>query len=439
MSAKSKTTLSGVVVVGVVTIAIILQIAASGRRSEVRAAEEATARETTAAAPVRVEVAQPVRRPLTRVLKMPGTLLAGEAADLYAKTSGYISTVVVDIGSRVTKGEALITIDVPEMVDELRQAEAVSEAKRAKVGALQAKVAQAESMIATARAEVQWFAAEHELWKITAGRKKLLWEENAIAEQDLDESNSRLAVAGAQLRIAEAKVASAKAEHQSVSADVAVAGAQVAVEEAKVARIKTLMEYATVRAPFDGVITRRLVDPGAFVRSAADGTTTSLLTIANDSYIRLVLGIPESDVPYVHVGTKVKIDIKVLEGETITAAVTRTAVALEADTRTMRVEIDMDNPSGRLAPGMYARVTVTLEYKQQAIMIPSKAIRVRDREVSVWIAEGGLVKAKPIKIGYDDGIWVEVVEGLTGDEQIIFGTSSAVAPGARVTAVPVDL
>lgn len=384
-----------------------------------------------------VQVSQPVTRALTRTLRIPATLQAIEAADLYAKTSGYVSSVAVDIGSRVKKGDALLSIDVPEMADELRQAEAVLKAKQAKVRALEAKGLQAESMVAIARAEVQRYTAEYKLQKLTTDRRATLIKENAISQQDFDEVTSRLAIAEAQVKIAEAKVAGADAEKQAADASAAVARSEVAVEEARLARLRTLMGYVTVRAPFTGVITERMVDPGAFVRSAAEGTTGSLLRIADVSRIRLVLRIPEVDAPFIKIGTEVEIVIKALGSEPIRAAIARTAVALKASTRTMRVEVDLDNGSGRLAPGMYAQVSVKLETKSHAMLVPSKAIRVRGRELSVWVAEGGVVKALPIKAGYDDGIWAEVLEGLSGSEEIILSATSKVSPGASVRTVRV--
>lgn len=422
-------TLSGVAVVGVVTIVLVAGMLGSDRDGIAQAAEE---NESVVAPPVRVEVAQPVHQPLTRVLRMPATLLAGETADLYAKTSGFISTVAVDIGSRVDKGDALLAIDVPEMLDELRRAQALITAKRATVDAFNARILQAESKIATARAEVERYSAEHRLWKITTERRQQLLDENAISRQNFDEVESKLAMADAKVRIARSRVIGAQAEHQAVEADVAVAQAEVAVEEANVQRIETLMKYATVRAPFDGVITDRFVDPGAFVRSAADGATTPLLTIANVDYIRLVLEVPETDAPFVQIGTEVDIDIKALGGDPLSASVTRTAMALKANTRTMRVEIDLENTDELMSPGMYAQVDVSLEFQQRALVIPSKAIRVRGRELSVLVADGTVARRVSVKIGYDDGILAEVIEGLEGDEQIITSASGTVAPGAPV-------
>lgn len=433
-----KMTMTGCVIVALVSLAVVGRILSTDDGVQARAATGDDSRGRSDTPPVRVVVVKAEQRPLTRVLRMPATLQAGESADLYAKTSGYVSTIVVDIGSRVKKGDALATIDVPEMLDELHQAQAVREAKRANVGAVKARVAQADSMIATAQAQLQRAAAERELWILTVNRKKELLDAQAIPDQAFDEARTRLAMAEAQVQTAKAGVASAEAQRQAVEADVAVAQSQVAVEEARVARLNTLMNYATIRAPFDGVVTDRHVDPGAFVRSAAEGAGHSLMTIANVSYIRLVLEIPEVDTPFVGVGTDVTVDVKALKDDPITATVTRSAMALKAKTRTMRVEVDLENRSGRLAPGMYAQVEVKLESKSQAMLIPSKAIRVRGKKISVLVAQNGIAQAKPVTIGYDDGIWAEVITGLGGDEEIIISASGAIAPGAPVHAVAVD-
>ena len=434
MNRKAIATVAGTVVVALVTLVFLVTVMKGGRQAQ---AQTADVGKSATAEPLSVEVIQPTRRPLTRTLHMPATLLAGEAADLFAKVSGYIATVSVDIGSAVNKGDVLLSIDVPEMMDELRQAEAILAAKGAKVEAFQAKVTQAKSRVLMARADVERYTAEHELWKITTQRKEELRKETAISQQELDEAISKLAIARAQSRISETKVAAVDAERDAIIADMAVAQAEVAVEEAVIARLKTLMEYTTIRAPFGGVITERLVDPGAFVRSAADGTTTPLLKIANTSYIRLALDIPESDAAFVRIGTEVDIDVKALQLELINATITRTAKSLKAATRTMRAEVDLDNANGRLAPGMYAQVLVKLETKARAMMIPSKAIRVRGRDVTVLVADGGVVRSVPVVIGYDDGIWAEITGGLSGDESIITSGGSSLSPGTPVEPVQV--
>ena len=432
---KLITTVSAVLLVAVAAIVLVVNMMATDQGGEARASARVSSGIPSQPA-ASVQVTQPLRRAVTRELSMPGTLLPEAAADLYAKVSGYVATVNVDIGSHVRRGEVLLSIDVPEMADELRRARAVLEARQAGVGALAAKVDQAEAMIETARAEVQRAEAEHELSHLNHERRQTLRQGNAIPQQELDEATSRLAVADAELKITRAKVTSAESRKRALDADVKVAQAEEAVAQATVARLQTLMGYAAIRAPFDGVITDRLVDPGAFVRSAAEGATTSLLRIAQIDRIRLALDIPEPDAPFVRRGTEVDITVKALDGEPIRASVTRTAVALKANTRTMRVEVDIDNADGRLAPGMYAQVVVKLETKQQALVIPSQAVRVRGRELSVLVADGLVAKSVSVTIGYDNGIWAEVIEGLQGHESIILSANSVIAAGSPVRIAP---
>lgn len=419
MNRKMLATVSITVVIIILTVLVTHDMVSSGSAGS--AVAQGPGDKTVVGKAVTVEVTTPERRPLTRSLRMPATLLAGEMADLYSNTSGYIAEIKVDIGDRVKRGDALLIIDVPEMGDELRQAQAVLEARRA-------KVEQARAMITIAQAEVQRYKAELDLKTITMGRKQALRGGNAIPQQELDEAKSERDIAVAQLNIAEARVAGG-------DADVKVAESEVAMALATVARIETLMKYATIRAPFDGVITERLVDPGAFVRSAAEGNTTPLLSVAHIEFIRLALEIPESDAPFVQPGTDVEINVKALGGELIQATITRTARALKANTRTMRAEVRLDNASRRLAPGMYAQVEIRLETKQQAMVIPARALRVRDRDVSVLVANGNVAESIPVKIGYDDGIVVEITAGLSGDERIIVASNGAVVPGAAVRAV----
>ena len=330
--------------------------------------------------PTPVEVVGVVHRPLTRMLNIPATLEAYEKADLYAKISGFITKVNVDIGDYVRKGDVLMEIAVPEIVDKLHQCEAILEAKRAR----------------------------EKLDEITAKRQEQLAADKAISQQGLDEALSQFAIAKADTKVAESEVA----------------------------RMRTLLEYATITAPFDGVITARNFDPGAFVRSAADGQTQPLFALAKTDKIRLVIHIPEPDVPFVGTGTKVEIKIQCLNGKTIESAVTRTSVALNPNTRTMRAEVDLDNKNGQLAPGMYAQVSVKLETKDNAMVIPSKTIRVRGRDIYVLVSRDGVARSCPVETGYDDGIWVEIVGGqLKDNDLIIISATSAVAPGAPVKAI----
>lgn len=413
--------LIGISVVVAAALAAVWNITAGSVGKVTPTSQGAAAPSASSEPAVRVEVASPERRTLTRTVRMPATLDAFEEAELYAKTSGYVASVLVDIGSPVKSGQVLLTIDVPEMADELAQAEAERQAMEALVARNQAK-------LETARAEVNRFQAEYDMRKLTRDRKKELCEQHAIPQQELDEAEAELAVAVAKAQIARAAVAGGEA-------DLRAAQAAVSMTAAKVARIRTLMEYATLRAPLDGVITERFVHPGAFVRSAADGATTPLLSIARTDKLRLALEIPESDASFVRVGTGVEITLRAIRSQAMQAEITRVAGALRPQTRTLPVEVDLINNDGDLAPGMYAQVTVLLETKARALLIPSKSIRVRGTDLSVLVANDRVARAVPVTIGYDDGIWAEVLSGLKGDELIITSATSVVAPGAPVVPV----
>ena len=337
------------------------------------------------------------QRPLMRSLEIPATLRADQRADLFAYVSGYVTAVHVDIGSRVKKGDSLLEISVPEMRDEMRRAAALLGAKRAHVAVAKATL---------------------DLQKITTRRQEDLAREKAISQQALDEALGQLTRVQALLLVAES---------------------EVAVAQAEMMRLETLVGYATLRAPFDGTITRRGFDPGAFVRSAAEGEMRPIFHLVDLSRIRVVLDIPQSDAPFVQPKTSIVVVLPALAGtqfEQFEATVTRTSVGLDPGTRTMRAEADLDNSEGRLAPGMYARVTVVLEAKENALLLPSQALRIDGDETSVLVARDGVAVAIPVQTGYDDGSWTEILGGplLRGD-LIITAANSSVAPKSRVKPV----
>ncbi|MCH7797999.1 MAG: efflux RND transporter periplasmic adaptor subunit [Planctomycetes bacterium] len=381
-----------------------------------------------------VAVTRPVQRSMSRDLEIPATLIAYETADLYVKVSGYVAAVNVDIGDAVKAGDPLVELDIPEMADELRQAEAVLTARQAKVRALKAQATAARLGVDSAEAQLNRALSEMQLERSTRRRMEELFEAEVIPEQQLDEARSEAAVTEAVLQIAEAEVARAEGDIAAAEANVAVGMADVAVAEARIAHLQTMMEYAVLRAPYDGVITRRFIDPGAFVRSAADGTTTPLLAIASRGRIRLAMDVPEPAVPKVRQGTKIQLTIPALGTNVLSVTVSRTAWSLNPDTRTMRIEADLDDRDGTLRPGMYARALIHIE-ADAALTVPSAAIRVRAGETYLLVVRDGLAQERPVTVGYDNGIIAAILDGLTGDELVITSATSAVAAGVSVTPV----
>ena len=383
----------------------------------------------------RVQVSAPTRRTLERWVELPGTLMPYAAAALSTKASGYVSEVKVDLGDRVKAEDVLLTLDVPEMADEMRHSRAALQTRRAELAAAQAKVAQAQQTVPRATAEVQRAEADATLKLATAQRKEALQREQAIPQQELDEAQAAVAIAQATLAVARARLAELEPEKQVLQAAVEVAEGNVAAAEASVARLETLAKYATVTAPFDGVITERLVDPGAFVRSAGDGGSMPVLRLASQDRLRLVVDVAEPDVPFVRPGTIAELT---LGEQRLRTAVSRVASSLRPDTRTMRAEIDMENPDGRLFPGTYTKVRLALVSHADAMMVPAKAIRSAAGRTFVMVDREGRAAEVPVQLGYNDGVWTEVLSGLDAGEKIIVSASSGLRAGAPVRSVPVE-
>ncbi len=384
-----------------------------------------------------VSVAAPVPAETHRTVEVPASLVPHETADLYAKTSGYVAVMHVDIGSVVTAGQTLIEISVPEMAKELEKARAQRVARLAGVVALMARESEAVLRLRSARAQVAGADSQARFQRVSCGRKQELYDARAIPDQALDEARHTRAVAEAELSIAEADVARAEGEVAAAKADVKVGEAEVAVAEAEIGRLESLVKYSLIIAPCDGVITRRLVDPGAFVRSAASGGATApLLTIAATGKLRLVMEVPEPLVPSVAIGTEVMVTLPALGGDPERASITRVAYALNPSTRTMRAEIDMDDRNGRIQPGMYAKALISVATPTAALVVPSAAIRARGSETYVLVVRDGVTAQAPVTLGYDDGVQAQVISGLRGDELVITAATSAVAPGVAVEAVP---
>ncbi len=372
-------------------------------------------------APKKVEVVRPERMTMSRSLDVPATIEAFETAELYAKASGYVGDVRVDIGDTVKFGDVLAVLEVPEMADELRGAEAVHRAK-------EAVLTQVRSRIQTAQAELRRFDAEMALKQITFDRKQELREGNAIPEQELDQARGELDVAAAQVEFGKTKVAGAEA-------DAVAAAAEVAMAAASLARLRTLMEYATIRAPFDGVVSRRLVDRGALVQSATTSSTTPMFTVQRVDLFRIFIEVPEIDVPHVRAGTVAKVKPYGMPGLSFDGTVTRIASSLNPGTRTMRTEIDLLNEDGALMHGMYAQVVLELDRRDGVLTVPATALLTEGDRTFLFTVRDGRAALTGIQTGLDDGIRVEIKEGLDDQALVILAGKGLVSDGSAVEPV----
>lgn len=314
-----------------------------------------------------------------------------ERAEIFAKASGFVAVVHVDIGDEVKKGELLAELSIPEMKQELlqkqalveqaraaiRQAEAGVTSSQAKVLAARASVASAESQVAAATAQLEKHKADIAFAQSELSRITTLVSSRAVNAAMQDEKQQQLRAAKAALSSAEAEVQSAQshalavesgiqvaeADLKQAQADLVYAQSQTKVAEAALAHTEALMEYARITAPFDGRISHRGIDTGDFVISAASSKTmgASLFTLNRIERFRIVFDVPESSATRVHVGQKVELKVQSVMADTFAGEVKRTTGVLDQRTRTLRVEAEVNDEKSQLRPGMYGTITVMLE------------------------------------------------------------------------------
>jgi multidrug efflux pump subunit AcrA (membrane-fusion protein) len=291
-------------------------------------------------------------------IAVPATIAAFYVADLYAKDSGYLSDVKADIGDHVKKGDVLAVIDDPELLEQLKGAEAMLAAKQQMVVAAEASLQQAKASLDVAKSQVAALDAERELAEATLKRQEALFKEKAATDQQIDETRAKAREAAAAADVGRAKIVSAEADLRAAEASRAVAVAQVKVSAADVERTRTLLSYTKIVAPFDGVVTRRLANVGDLVQNASTGRGMPLFTCQKLDVVRVSCDVPDTSAAAIHAGTKAEVRLSGPGGATISATVTRVAVSVDPATRTMRAEIDLPNPGEKLRPGMYAQVTL---------------------------------------------------------------------------------
>ena len=413
------------------------------------ATEEATSRDAASTA-VRVDVVRPRTGGLTRKTSQPGSIHAFESVDMYAKVSGFLGTQAVDIGAVVKRDQVLAEIASPELEKDVDEAAAAVEQARARATLAEARVATAQAereavaaSVAQAEADIDQHVARRSLNEKQLERIKGLYARDAIQkgiveeqQHDLDsalaaERSARVAVltARAQLAAAAAKI------HQAL-ADVAEAKSAVALAEVRLGRSRVMHDYCRIVSPFDGVITARHFHPGAFIRSAADGSSSPLLTVMRTDRMRVVVQVPDLDVALLDVGDPATVLIDAIKGQTFTGPVSRLARAENPTTRTMRVEIDLENPSGLLFEGMYGRATIELRPPSKGLAIPALCIVGHSSagRAKVYVVRDGRIRSVDVTVGDDDGTTTEVLSGLAPDDPVVLNPRGVTEDGTPVVA-----
>jgi RND family efflux transporter MFP subunit len=304
---------------------------------------------------------------------LPGNVQAFTETPIYARTNGYLKKWYFDIGSRVRKGQLLATIETPELDQQLEQS----------------------------RAELERIQANAKLAGVTSDRWQALLAKHAVSEQEADQNKSNYIAAQA----------------------------AVDASRANVRRLEQLQSYENIVAPFDGVITARNTDIGDLI-DAGTSNPRELFHLASGGALRVYAAVPEIYANDIHDGDIATVTQDSNPNEIITGKIVRNANAINTSTRTLNVEVDVDN--AHLLPGSYVFVHFKLPASRQVVTIPSNTLLFRAEGLRVGVVHGDRVELRPVTIGHDYGSTVEITSGVTAQDQIILDPADSLTTGAQV-------
>jgi len=380
-----------------------------------------------------VQTVSPTVEDLHRLTTQPVQVESYESTAVHAKAAGFLKNVQFDIGDRVAKDQVLAELWIPEMDQELlqkaalvKQARSVSEQAQAQLATAKALVAAVGAELAESKAAIAQHEAELVYRRMEHRRIAALVQSRSVNEaiedeklKQLQSAEAALAAAHARVRSAEARVLVEQARHEEAQANLVLTLSQLEVAEANLEQTRIIMRYAQIRAPYDGLISRRWVDSGDFVASAAGGKSEPLFTVDRIDKLRLVFDVPESESALIQVGQPTSLVVDALKNRSFSGRVVRTTGVLDAKTRTLRVEAELDEPATSLRPGMYGMITVTLAERPQAVVLPTRCIHFDDLRPYVFCADDGAAKRRPVELGYSDGTRSEIISGIGPNDIVI--------------------
>jgi RND family efflux transporter MFP subunit len=343
-------------------------------------------------------------------LTVAGVFQAFQEIDVHGKVSGYIRHIYVDIGDRVHKGQTLAVLEVPELQAEVAGAQAGITQTQQNIGRLESEVSMEQAN----------YAAVHANY--TRLKQASDQQPGLVAAQELDDALAKDRSAASQIDAAKAAVAAAQG--------------QLGVSRAENLRVSSMEQYATITAPYNGVVTMRYADTGALIPAGtAEGLTQAVVRLAQSDVLRLRMPVPERDVPLVHIGSQVTVHVQAT-GQQFPGTVVRYTRDVSNATRTMLTEVDVSNPDLTLTPGMYADVTFNLEQKNGALLVPASAIIQGDQPSVLMVDANDRVRKQAVVLGISGANSQEITSGLKAGDKVIIGGQSELQPGQQVLPQP---
>jgi RND family efflux transporter MFP subunit len=342
-----------------------------------------------------VEVTRVTRQDLSRGVTLTAEFKPYQEVEIHAKVAGYVKQINVDVGDHAKAGDVLATLEIPELQDDLKKAEAA---------------------VLTADQEVKSSEASFE-------------ETNQI--------DTRLQAAGKEAPglIAQQELDTAAAKNRASAADLQAAKQRVVEAQANADQVRSMFAYSTITAPFDGVVTKRYADTGALIQAGTASNTQAmpLVSFAELARLRLEFPVPESAVAYVRVGNPVEVTV-VSSGKTFPGTVSRFAQKVDTDTRTMLTEVDVGNPDYLYTPGMYATVRLILSEKKDALAVPIQCVSTGDKSTVLVLDKDHKVKEQEVTLGLETPTMAEILSGLDKGDLVVVGSRSSVQIGQTAVA-----
>jgi RND family efflux transporter MFP subunit len=361
----------GMVVVAAIVAAVVI-FGVMARRGSERTLEK----ETAASAIPSVSVVYPTPSTLSSEISLPGNTQAYTDTPIYSRTNGYLKSWYFDIGAHVRKGQLMAQIETPEVDQQLQ----------------------------VAQADLKSAQANLDLANTTSTRYQNLLKTNSVSKQETDVAVS----------------------------DAAAKKAAVDASMANVRRLEQLQSFENVYAPFDGIVTARNTDIGRLISAGQNTMPQELFHLAAIGKIRVYVSVPEAYSSAVKDGGKASLTLDEYPGRSFEGTIARNSNAIDQATRTLNVEVDIDNPKAELLPGAYVFVHFKVPEHVASLMIPSNTLLFRAEGLQVGVVRNDRVQLVPVKIGRDAGASVEIASGLTTSDAVILDPSDSLASGQEV-------
>lgn len=361
-----------------------------------------------------VGVVTVTRRPIMRQLTVSSELVPYQETDVWAKESGYVKDLRVDYGSRVKKGDVMAVLEIPELEAQLKQD--------------RAGITNAQEAVNRAQRVVDQMEAQRKPVHENADRLRSVSKTTPglVAEQEIDNAEGQDLALASQIEAGKA----------------AVQAARSALDEANahLERDQALFSYSKITAPFDGVVTQRYANMGALMQAGTSSpSATPLVRLSEDETFRLVIPVAESYVRYIRIGDPVNVQVPSLD-RNFRGTVTRVSDDVATDTRTMHTEVELQNQGHVLMPGLFAEATLTLDRKNDALVLPLQAVNQANGQVSVFVVgSNDVLEERKIEPGIQSANEIEVLDGLAQGDRVVVSDRSGLKSGMHVNPQTVDI